>query len=154
MRFIPRILITGLCVAALQATAANAAAHAGAAQAQSMLDKAVAEFDRVGTDKALAEFNQRHGPFNTGELYVFVFDLNGVYEAYGAKPSMVGTDVSRLTDAEGKPIVQEMIQIAQTKGHGHIDYVWLNRADNHIERKSSLVRLVGDHVVGVGYYRD
>jgi cytochrome c len=28
----------------------------------------------------------------------------------------------------------------------------LNRADNHVEHKRSLVQRVGDHVVGVGSY--
>lgn len=83
---------------------------------------------------------------------MFVFDLNGIYEAYGAHPGLVGRDVKDLTDAEGKPIVRDMIEIARTAGHGQVNYVWLNRSDNRIEHKMSLIELVGNHVIGVGYY--
>ena len=147
-----RPLFIGVCALALQPTTAQAAPHSTAAEAQAMLQKAVAEINTVGAKKAFAEFNQAKGPFHTGELYVFVFNLNGIYEAYGAHPGMVGTDVSDLTDAEGKPIVRDMIDIAKTTGHGKINYVWLNRSDNRVEHKMSLIELVGDHVVGVGYY--
>jgi cytochrome c len=53
---------------------------------------------------------------------------------------------------EGKPIVQDMIEIAKTSGHGKVNYIWLNRGDNRVEHKMSLIELVGDNVVGVGYY--
>lgn len=147
-----RILLAMACTLALPTASAMAAPHADAAQAKAMLEKAVATIKTAGAAPAFAAFNRKDGAFNTGELYVFVFDLNGVYEAYGAHPGLVGRDVSDLTDAEGKPIVRDMIEIARTSGHGKINYVWLNRADNRIERKMSLIELVGDHVVGVGYY--
>ncbi|MBG6116493.1 MULTISPECIES: cache domain-containing protein [unclassified Sphingobium] len=147
-----RTLTAMVCALALSAAPALAAPHADAAQAQAMLEKAVATIKTAGAGPAFAAFNQKDGVFNTGELYVFVFDLNGVYEAYGAHPGLVGRDVSDLTDAEGKPIVRDMIEIARTSGHGKINYVWLNRADNRVERKMSLIELVDNHVVGVGYY--
>lgn len=152
MRSFSRLLLAGACAFGLHAAAFAAAPHATSAEARTMLQKAVAEMNSAGPKRALAEFNAAKGPFNTGELYVFVFDLKGIYEAYGAHPGLVGSDVSDLTDAEGKPIVREMIEIAKTAGHGQINYVWLNRADNRVEHKMSLIELVGDHVVGVGYY--
>lgn len=153
MASLSRLLFAGACAFAMQtAVAAHPAPHATAVDARAMLEKAVAEMNGSGAKKALAEFNQTKGAFNTGELYVFVFNLNGIYEAYGAHPGLVGADVSDLTDAAGKPIVREMIEIAKTSGRGKINYVWLNRADNRVEHKMSLIELVGDHVVGVGYY--
>ncbi|NIJ09377.1 cytochrome c [Sphingomonas vulcanisoli] len=145
------MLIAGVAALGLQG-AALAAPHATALQARAMLDHAVAEVKSAGDKAAFAEFNQPKGAFNTGELYVFVFDLNGIYEAYGAHPGSVGRDVKDLTDAEGKPIVRDMIEIARTAGHGQVNYVWLNRSDNRIEHKMSLIELVGNHVIGVGYY--
>lgn len=147
-----RALKIGALAFTLQGAAAHAEPHATAAEARAMLVKAVAEIENSGAKAAFAEFNQRRGKFNTGELYVFVFNMSGVYEAYGANPGLVGNDVSNLTDAEGKPIVRDMIEIAKTSGHGNINYIWLNRSDNRIERKMSLIELVGDHIVGVGYY--
>jgi cytochrome c len=153
MTFLSRLLLAGVCAFTLQAAPVQAAApHASSVQARAMLEQAVAEINHVGTQKALAEFNQPKGPFNTGELYVFVFNLKGIYQAYGAHPGLVGADVSDLTDVEGKPIVRDMIEIARTTGSGKVNYVWLNRGDNRIEHKMSLIELVADNVVGVGYY--
>jgi cytochrome c len=152
MKTVSRMLLASALAFACQAAPAWAAPHATSAQAQAMLEKAVAEVKSAGPDKAFAEFNQPKGAFNTGELYVFVFDLHGVYRAYGAHPALVGADVSDLTDVEGKPIVKDMIEIARTSGHGKINYLWLNRGDNRLEHKMSLIELVGEDVVGVGYY--
>lgn len=147
----PRLLLAGACAVTLQ-SAAHAAPHASSLQAQALLDKAVTEMRVAGPDKALAEFNNAKSPFKTRDLYVFVFSINGVYEASGANPKLVGTNAPDMTDAEGKPIVREMIALAKAKGKGRVDYVWLNRADNRVEHKRSLVQRVGDHIVGVGYY--
>jgi len=151
-----RLLIAGACAmslpVALAPTVAQAAPHATIAQTQALLDKAVAELKAEGPGKAFAAFNDANGAYKTRELYVFVFDAKGVYEASGANPRLVGTNAIDMTDAEGKPLVREMIAVAQRKGQGRVDYIWLNRADNRVEHKRSLVQQVGDHIVGVGYY--
>lgn len=152
MKIFAHMLLAGALALAGQAGPAQAAPHATSAEARAMLERAVAEVKAVGPQKAFAEFNAGKGPFNTGELYVFAFDLHGIYRAYGAHPGLVGADVSDLTDVEGKPIVKDMIEIAKTSGHGQINYLWLNRGDNRLEHKMSLIELVGDTVVGVGYY--
>lgn len=152
MTTVSRLLFAGACALAVHSAAFAAPPHATSADARAMLDRAVAEINAKGAATAFAEFNQKSGPFNTGELYVFVFGMDGKYEATGANPKLVGSDASALADAEGHPIVQEMIDIARTSGSGKVNYVWLNRADNRIEHKMSLIELVGDHVVGVGYY--
>ncbi|HZU65422.1 MAG TPA: cache domain-containing protein [Novosphingobium sp.] len=146
-----RLMLAGACALTI-ASAADAAGHATSAQSQGLLDKAVAELKAAGPDKAFAEFNQPQGAYTTHELYVFVFSLDGVYEASGANPKLVGTSAIDTKDAEGKPLVREMIDVAKAKGHGRVDYVWLNRGDNRVEHKRSLVQRVGNHIVGVGYY--
>lgn len=146
-----RLLLAGALALSFQ-PAAQAAGHATSSQAQTLLDKAVAEVKTAGPAKAFAEFNQPQGGFNTKELYVFVFTMDGVYEASGANPKLTGTNAIDMTDAEGKPLVRQMIDIAKTKGQGRVDYIWLNRGDNRVEHKRSLVERVGDHIVGVGYY--
>jgi len=123
-------------------------------QAKALLDKAVADLQMEGPEKAFAAFNDPKSGYTIHELYVFVFDLNGRYEASGANPKLVGNNAHDLKDAEGKPIVREIIALAKSKGHGRVDYVWLNRAANHVEKKRSLIQRVGNHIVGVGYYEN
>ena len=147
-------IMSSLFVAAAMfaGTAALAQEHATAQQAQDLLDKAVAKINADGADKAFAAFDDPKGGFISHELYVFVFSMDGHYKASGANPKLVGSDAHELKDAAGKPLVHDMIELAKTKGAGEVDYVWLNRYDNHVENKHSLVRRVGDYVVGVGYY--
>ncbi|HQR52590.1 MAG TPA: cache domain-containing protein [Burkholderiales bacterium] len=123
-------------------------------QAQALLDKAVAYLQQHPAEQAYAAFNNQKGPFVRDDLYVFVFDLEtGVMHAHGGSPEgLVGMNVIDLRDASGKPIIREMADVAKTKGSGNVDYVWLNRKNNHLESKTSLVKRVGNNVVSVGYY--
>ena len=135
-------------------TAAMADEHASARSAEILLAKAVDKVKQDGPEKAFAAFNDSAGGFVAKELYVFVFDMKGVYQASGGNPKLVGTNAYDLKDAEGKYLVQEMIKIANETGKGQVNYVWLNRVDNRVEAKHSLVHRVGDYIVGVGYYQN
>jgi cytochrome c len=122
-------------------------------EAQSMLDKAVAQMKKSGAAAAYRTFNDPKGAFIRGDLYVFAIGIeDGRYRASGAAPHLVGKKVHDMRDAEGKPLVQEMIALAKEKGSGTVDYVWRNPATNAVEPKHSLVQRVNDVVVGVGYY--
>ncbi|OWW18105.1 cache domain-containing protein [Noviherbaspirillum denitrificans] len=122
-------------------------------EAQGMLDKAVAQMKKSGATASYRKFNDPKGAFIRGDLYVFAIGLeDGKYRASGAAPRLVGKNVRDMRDAEGKPLVQEMIALVKEKGSGTVDYVWRNPATNAVEPKHSLVQRVNDVVVGVGYY--
>jgi cytochrome c len=122
-------------------------------QAKTMFDRAVAYMQAQGPEKAFQAFNDRGGSFVKGDLYVFAIDLDGTYKATGlGSDALVGSNVRDTRDAYGKPLFQEMIALAKTKGEGTMDYVWLNRATNTVDHKTSHIKRVGDYVVGVGYY--
>lgn len=123
-----------------------------AKEAELLLRRAVDKLKADGPDAAFTAFNQHTGDYTSGELYVFVFTMKGKYMASGANPALTGQDAYKLKDAEGKHIVQEMIHIAKKSGSGAVSYVWLNRADNKVESKRSVIQRVGDYIVGVGYY--
>jgi cytochrome c len=121
-------------------------------QAQDLMEKAVAELKQNGSG-AYAAFNDRKGKFVQGDLYVFAIGLDdGKYRAYGASPKRSGEDVSAMRDAAGKPLVEEMIALAKSKGSGQVEYVWRNPATNAVETKHSLIQRVDDVLIGVGYY--
>jgi cytochrome c len=123
-----------------------------AMDAELLLSNAVDKLTTDGAKTAFAAFNKHGGDFVNGEVYVFVFDLKGKYMASGANPKLTGTDAHDLQDREGTYIVREMIDIAKSSGSGAVDYVWLNRNDNKVENKRSIIQKVGKYIVGVGYY--
>lgn len=124
-----------------------------AEQARALLEMAVKEMGAVGTRKAFSEFNDPKSDFVRDDLYVFAVGLNdGKFYAMGASPSRVGADATKLRDAAGKPIIQEMITAAKTGTAEVYDYVWRNPATNKVEPKHSYIQKVDQYVVGVGYY--
>ncbi len=126
-----------------------------AEDARKMLDAASAQMRRSGSAKAFSSFNNVRGPFVRDDLYVFAVNLKtGKFEAHGMNPKLTGTDASSLHDVEGHPLVQDMIELAKTKGEGTVDYVWRNPVTNAVEQKRTFIRREQDSLIGVGFYRE
>lgn len=118
-----------------------------------LVQKAAETLSRDGKERAYAAFQDHNGPFWLGETYVFVINFQGAWEAYPPKPEVVGTPLLSLKDVDGKPFIQEMVELAQSKGEGWVDYKWKNPETNKIQPKSSYVKRVGDVIVAAGVYR-
>jgi cytochrome c len=122
-------------------------------QATALLSKAVELMEKSGERVAFKTFNDPTGGFVLDDEYVFAVGLDdGKYRASGAAPDLTGVDVRDLTDAAGKPLFKEMIEIAKQKGSGEVDYVWRNPATNAVEHKHTLIQRIGNVLLGVGYY--
>ena len=121
-------------------------------QAKVMLDNAIEVINMQGAEKAFAKFNNPHGGFVQGDLYIFAIDMKGTYFASGANPKLVGQSLAGVSDATGKPIGKEILKLADKIGYGIIEYEWLNRQSNDVEHKFTRIRKVGDYVIGVGFY--
>lgn len=145
-----------LCAALLlQASALAANAGGGADEAVALVKRAVAYIKANGTEKAYAEFSNPKGQFVEGNLYIFVYDLNGVSLAIGNGNSarMVGKNLMDMRDAEGNYLIKGLVNVAKTKGQGWFDYKWPNPLSKAIEQKSSYVERLDDTLVGCGIYK-
>ncbi|HLO64255.1 MAG TPA: cache domain-containing protein [Azonexus sp.] len=131
------------------------APHATADDAIKLLDEAVAYARKSGMSAATRAFNDTKGSFVRDDLYVFAVNLDtGKFEAHGINPAWTGTDARALHDVEGHALIQEMMDLAKTKGEGAVDYVWRNPITNAVERKRSFIRRIDNSFLGVGYYLD
>jgi len=129
--------------------------HGTREQAMAMVEKAAALISSEGKDKAFAVIDDPTGPFVNGDLYVFVTSMdNGTTLAHGVNRALIGKNLLHLKDADGKLFVQAMIDMAQSKGEGWVDYKWPNPVTHKIEAKSSFVKKVGDVFVGCGVYQN
>ena len=128
------------------------AADPGAEQAKDLLNNAVAHLEKVGSAKAFCAFNDPSGDFHKGPLYVFAINMDGVYFAHSAAPTLVGVSLRDTRDAAGQPFGKNIMQVIASKGEGSVDYMWLNYTTNKVEKKHTLVKRVEDFVLGVGYY--
>lgn len=122
-------------------------------EAKELVLKAAEALAKDGKDKAFASFQDKAGPYWKGELYVFVINFDGVWEAYPPKPEAVGTSLLNLKDVDGKEFIKEMIEVAKTKGEGWVEYQWKNPQTNKIQPKASYIKRVGDVFVGGGVYK-
>ncbi len=87
--------------------------------------------------------------FIKGDLYVFVYDINGTCLAHGEDAHLLWQNLYNLTDWVGTPIVQDIIKIAKAGG-GWVTYGWYNAT------KVSYVQLVEKegkpYVIGSGFF--
>ncbi len=149
MKKILTVLLTGIFLLGL----ASAALASSAAEATALVDKAIAFYKANGKDKAFAEFNNPKGQFIKGDLYIFIWDLNGVVLAHGANEKLINKDVSQLKDVDGKLFVQEAVQLAKSKGSGWVDYKWTNPTSKKVEGKSTFVKKVDEIIFCCGIYK-
>lgn len=104
--------------------------------------KAAAFVKANGREAGVKELNNPKGQFVKGELYVTLHDFNGVFLANPKISAVVGHNHWELKDPNGRFFVQEMVEIAKTKGSGWISYDWSNPATKKIQKKKSWVQRV------------
>lgn len=133
----------------------SAAAEIGTKdEAIAMVKRVQEKFKKDGADatfKAVSDPSSKD--FHDRDLYPFIYDLNGVNVAHGARQALIGKSLIDLKDQDGVYLIQEMVKIANAPGSGWVNYKWPNPLTNKIEDKISYVEKMGNYFVGVGAYR-
>ena len=147
--------VLAACLLSLAAPLAARAAERGTpAQAQAMVARAIALFDKEGAKAAFDRFNSRPGPeFRRGDLYIFVARAkDAVLLAHAADSSLVGRDSTTLIDARGRNIGRDILARATGKG-AWSDYLWKDPLSGKTLAKSSWVVRHKGHIFGCGVYK-
>jgi cytochrome c len=153
-QFMFRSLTIVLVAIVASANLAYASEFGTREEAVAMVKRVQDKFRKDGAEATFkAVIDQSTKEFHDRDLYPFIYDLNGLNVAHGARPALVGKNLISLKDQDGKNLIREMIAITTTSGSGWIDYKWPNPITNKIEDKSSYVEKLGDYFVGVGVYR-
>jgi len=118
--------------------------------AKALAERAAGFLAAEGATAAFPRFMNPAGGFVDGDLYVFVFDLEGRLRASGAWPETVGARIG-IDDTGG--IYTRMRQLALGTGKGWVEYSWYNPCTRMLEPKASYIVRVGDFIVGVGAYK-
>jgi signal transduction histidine kinase len=133
---------------------AVAAEKGSADDAVAMVKKGGALIKSVGKEKAFAAFaDPANKDFHDRDLYLYVYDLKGIALAHGNNPKMVGKNLIDIKDTDGKLMIREMIEVANTKGKGWVDFKWPNPTTKAMEQKSGYLEKVDDMMVGSGIYK-
>jgi len=122
-------------------------------QAKKLVEQAVAYMKANGEEKAIKEFSDPKGQFTKGDAYIFVLGLDGVLRSNVARPELVGKNVLNSPDSKGKFHRKEMVELANSKGSGWVEYNQLNPATKQDEPKISYIQKVGNLIIGCGAYK-
>jgi signal transduction histidine kinase len=119
------------------------------------MTSAVELLERDG-EAAFAALRDPTGPFAAKDTYVFVVDLDGACCVHPAFPNVEGQDLRDLTDARGRHLIRDMIEVVRTRGEGWVEYMWPKPGESNATQKSTYVKsatLGGRPVlVGCGVY--
>ena len=138
--------------AAFLATAAPASDYGTVEEAQALVKKAIAHYDKMGREKALADFSRSPGPFVDRDLYVVVYDMDGRSLAH-INPKMVGKNMMDLRDADGKYHIKERMEAAQKGTSGWQDFKFYNPVSKKIEPKRMYWEKYDNLVFAAGAYK-
>ena len=125
------------------------------AQAQAMVAKAVALFDKAGMKAAFDRFTNRPAPeFNHLDLYIFVLkaEEGARIVSHAQSRSIIGTNASTLIDPGGLNIGRAILDKVKPEG-AWVDYGWKDPLTGKIVPKSSWVVLHKGHIFGCGVHK-
>ncbi|MFA4860962.1 cache domain-containing protein [Methanoregula sp.] len=111
------------------ATSAQPATDARQKNLTRFVERAVAYADGHGKDAAVAEFNNKTGPFIDGDLYVFAYERNGTVIALPYQQGLLGTNRIAITDSNGVRFIERQTEVAR-EGGGTVYYIYPNPSDN------------------------
>lgn len=126
--------------------------------AMNLVKEAVAYAKENSKDKFLNDVRNPSGKLHFKEgsykdLYIFVYDKQGVVLAHGDRLELTGKNRWNDKDPDGKPWVQDWTDLVHQSGSGWISYKEYNPASkNMIMDKSSFVELVDRMIIGCGIY--
>jgi len=90
------------------------------------------------------------------DLYPFIYSMEGVVLAHGAKPDMVGLNRLDATDqlVGGKKYIREFVDVAKSGTPGWVAYKFIDPITKNAMDKESYVQALDDKsLVGVGVYK-
>jgi methyl-accepting chemotaxis protein len=126
-----------------------------AKQVEALVNKAAALIDSEGK-AAFSEFRVKDSEWLHGDTYVFVYDLESNVLLNPGIPAREGTKVTGLKDVNGKLFHDAMIQTAETRGSGWVDYMSPKPGQTQPSRKWTYVKAVKidgvPGLVGSGFY--
>ena len=141
-----------LAVAGMPAVAQES--RATRADAEKMVKRGVEYLKKNGMDKASSEMTAPSKTFVDRDLYLVIYDLNGVPVAHGQNPKQVGKQLIDLKDPDGKPFVRERVELAKSQGKFWQDYKFTDPLTKKVLPKHMYCERSDDVVVCGGIYKD
>ena len=121
-------------------------------EAEAMVKKGVMAI-KANRGEAIAQMSDPKGAWVDRELYLTVYQMDGVALAHGANAKFVGKNMIELRDANGKAHIKERLELVKTKSAFWQDFVFLNPKNKKMEPKQMYCEKADDLVVCGGIYK-
>jgi signal transduction histidine kinase len=122
-------------------------------EAKDMVKKAVAFLKKSDKEALLKEVSNTKGKFVDRDLYISVYDANGVVLAHGVNSKLIGKDMSGVNDVDGKFFMKDILAQAKANGKGTTDYKWPHPETKVYQAKSAYYEMVDGIIISCGYYK-
>lgn len=122
--------------------------------AEKMVKRAMDALKKNGKEKTFGEITAPSKTFVDRDLYVVVYDLNGVPLAHGQNTKQVGKNLIDLKDPDGKLFVKERVDLAKAQGKFWQDYKFTDPLTKKVMPKQMYCERADDVVVCGGVYKD
>jgi signal transduction histidine kinase len=122
--------------------------------AKRWVENAVAFYKASGKRIALAEYTNPNGQFVQDEMYLYALNPKGTMLAHGVNEKFVGEEFIDIKDYDGKSFIKEIVEIANTKGSGWVEYKWYNPVTKEVLPKTVYFRKVDDLIICSGVYKE
>ena len=120
-------------------------------EARQLVEDAWTLIEQQGYERAAQQFYS--GRFVDRDLYIFVFDRNGVYQVMGADQRKNGTRLHDAPGVDADQLLRDAWERAD-QGGGWVEYNIISPATGEVRGKSSFVRAINDRLlIGAGAYR-
>ncbi len=120
--------------------------------AKRLVEEAVAFYRNCGKEIALSEFSNPKGRFTNGQQYVYAINPSGIMLAHPINENYIGKDFLHVVDFGGRHFIKEIVNIANAKGSGWIEYQWLNPANSSDQAKTVYFEKCNDTIICSGIY--
>lgn len=125
----------------------------------SLVEEAARLVERDG-EQAFKQFAVNGSKWLNGDIYFFAYLVDGTCVFHPITPELVGRNVLGLRDLNGKPIIQNIVDVGKKPGNdasGWVFYLWENQIQLTPMWKSTYVRkIIGPngktYVIGSGLY--
>jgi hypothetical protein len=122
-------------------------------EARQLVEKAVALIQREGLRSAVPRLVDRAGPFFDRDMYIFIFDRQGRFTAFGPNPSFHGGHLRQVQGLQWERLLRDGF-VRVDAGGGWVDYQTVNPVTGAVNDKVSYVLpLPGELLVGCGVYK-
>jgi cytochrome c len=122
--------------------------------AKRWVENAVAFYKASGKRIALAEYTNPNGQFVQDEIYIYALNPKGTMLAHGVNEKFVGEEFIDIKDYDGKSFIKDIVEIANTKGSGWVEYKWYNPVTKEVLLKTVYFRKVDDLIICSGVYKE